>query len=89
MIGMVTGFIKNFFWIGFTLVEALVFYLVAPVVIGMVTAWGYILPFTHLSYWEIFSGFIIITFLGQFINKLTPKIVNVNTKQENENKYEK
>lgn len=79
MIGIILGFFKNMIWVGFTLVEGLVFMIafnyLAPILMSKWTLT--FLPTTHVGYWESVSLFIVIGFLGKFVKKLSPLSVNV------------
>ena len=83
MIGMLLSFLKNWIWLCFTVVESLVFTLafnfLAPRVneIYLITCkWK--LPFTHVHYWHVFAFIIVIHYLGQFIQNITPKFFYYN-----------
>jgi hypothetical protein len=89
MIGMILSFFKNMIWLGFSLVESLVFTLafnfLAPRVneIYLVNiTWK--LPFVHVHFWHVFTFFIVIHYVGQFIQNITPKIVNVTNNNKND-----
>lgn len=90
MIGALTSFFKNMIWLGFSLVESIVFtlafnYLAPKVNEIYLTAYTWKLPFTHVKYWHVFAFFIVIHYIGQFIQNVTPKIVHV-TNNNNCNK---
>lgn len=87
LLGVFASFIKNLIWIGFSLIESVMFTLafnfLAPKVneIYLVTStWK--LPFTHVGYWHVFAFFILIHYLGVFIQNVTPKIVNIQKSDE-------
>lgn len=84
--GMLLSFLKNLIWIGFSLVESvmltLAFNFLAPKVNAIYLAnvnWK--LPFEHVGYWHVFAFIIVIHYVGQFINTLTPKFVNITNKE--------
>lgn len=66
-----------------TWVESIVFtlafnYLAPKVNEIYLTAYTWELPFVHVGYWHVFAFFIVIHYIGTFIQHVTPKIVNVN-----------
>jgi len=84
--GMLLSFLKNLIWIGFSLVESIMitvaFNFLAPKVNAIYLAnvnWK--LPFEHVGYWHVFAFIIVIHYVGQFINTLTPKIVSITNKE--------
>ncbi|MFA5207487.1 MAG: hypothetical protein WC428_02405 [Candidatus Paceibacterota bacterium] len=83
MMGILLSFLKNLIWIGFSLIESIMFTLafnfLAPNVNTIYLATStWKLPFTHVQYWHVFAFFIVIHYIGQFIQNITPKIVSIN-----------
>jgi hypothetical protein len=90
IMGILMSFFKNMIWIGFSLIESIMFTLafnfLAPKINLIYLAnvhWK--LPFIHVGYWHVFAFFIVIHYIGQFIQNITPKFVNVTN---NNNKTE-
>jgi len=82
------AFIKLGFNIAFAVVSAIPFCIcwnrLAPVYLS-----EYIPDlFLKFPYWHVVGIFLICTFLGEQIQKLTPKIVSISQKNDNENKNE-
>jgi len=85
--GMLLSFLKNLIWIGYSLVESvmltLAFNFLAPRVNEIYLAtYTWKLPFTHVGYWHVFAFFIVIHYVGVFIQNLTPKFVNIQKSEE-------
>jgi hypothetical protein len=83
MIGMLLSFIKNWIWLTLTIVESLVFtvafnYLAPRVNEIYLAASTWKLPFTHVRYWHVFAFIIVIHYLGQFVQNITPKFFYYN-----------
>jgi len=80
----ILAFIKIAFNVAFAIVSAIPFWIswncVAPIYLK-----EYIpAVFLELPYWHVVAIFIVCTFLGEQIQKLTPKLVSIS--QSNENK---
>ena len=89
IMGVIFSFFKNLIWIGFSLIESimltLAFNFLAPRVNEIYLATStWKLPFTHVGYWHVFAFFIVIHYLGSFIQQLTPKIAYFTNKTEKE-----
>jgi len=87
--GILLSFLKNLIWIGFSLIESIMFTLafnfLAPKINEiylMSLSWK--LPFVHVGYWHVFAFFIVIHYLGQFIQNITPKIISINNSNKND-----
>lgn len=84
MIGILSGLVNYAIQVGYSLVEALVltlsFNYLAPI---LVNHYFIDLPFTHVNYWHVFAFILIVTILGYLINRLFPKIVNVENNSNN------
>ena len=79
----VIGLAKNIFWVGYSFVEALVFMWAFNYAAPIIASYGYDwLPTTNIGYWFTLSLFLLIGFIGTFINKLIPTIVKINQKVE-------
>ena len=82
---MLLGFIKNMLFVGFALIESLVFMIafnaIAPTLINL----GLPLPIDNVRWGFMWALFILIGFTGRWIKKLSPFSINVN----NSNKVEK
>jgi hypothetical protein len=83
LLGVFASFIKNLIWIGFALIESimvtLAFNFLAPKVNAIYLAnLNWKLPFEHVGYWHVFAFIIIMHYIGQFIQTITPKFVNIN-----------
>jgi hypothetical protein len=77
MLGMLLSFFKTWIWLTYNIVEAavltLAFNYLAPRVNELyLTTWK--LPFVHVTYWHVFAFFIVIHYVGNFIQTLTPKL---------------
>lgn len=79
------GFLLNIWlkieFVGYSLVEALIFFFAFNYLAPFVNENLLTLPVTHLSYWICLSLFIMIHFIGEFISKLSPKLVTIKTEQ--------
>ena len=81
----VLALVKVLFNVAFAIVSAIPFYYawncIAPVYLGF-------LPnvYQNLQYWHVVGIFLVCTFLGEQINKLTPKFVSVSQTNENRKK---
>jgi len=91
LLGIFASFLKNLIWIGFSLIEAvmltLAFNFLAPKINAIYLAnvsWK--LPFEHVQYWHVFAFIILLHYVGQFIQTVTPKFVNINNTKEGETK---
>jgi hypothetical protein len=90
MIGMLLAFLKNWIWMGFSLIESIMFtlafnFLAPSINLIYLANVKFKLPFTHVQYWHVFAFFIVIHYVGQFIQNITPKIVSINnTNKTNE-----
>lgn len=75
-LGHLLAFMKIFTNIGFAIVSAIPFWIcwnaIAPTYL-------YFIPklYQHFGYWDTVAIFLVCTFLGEQISKLTPKIVSV------------
>ena len=72
-----TAFIKISFEVVFSIVSAIPAWIawncVAPVYLSM-----YIPKvFQHIPYWHVVAIFLTFTYVGQLINKLVPRIINI------------
>jgi len=91
LLGIFASFLKNLIWIGFSLIEAIMltlsFNFLAPKIntIYLATA-NWKLPFEHVNYWHVFALIILLHYIGQFVQTLTPKFVNVNKTDESKTK---
>lgn len=78
----VMAFVKVAFNVAFAIVTAVPFYYswncIAPKYLPFVPEMYHSLP-----YWHIVAAFLVCTFLGEQIGKLTPKIVSVSQSNEN------
>ena len=83
MIGFLLGIVKNLFFIGYSLIESIVFYY----------AYGYLMPYIaksygvsipELTYWHCFSLFILIHFVGKFIKLISPFNIKIKNSSESE-----
>jgi hypothetical protein len=79
MLGIFYSFLKNWIWLTYTIVESLVFTLafnyLAPRVNEIYLAtYTFKLPFEHVRYFHVFAFFIVIHYVGNFIQTITPKI---------------
>jgi len=77
MLGMLLSFFKTWIWLTYNIVEAavltLAFNYLAPRVNELyLTTWK--LPFVQINYWHVFAFFIVIHYVGNFIQTLTPKL---------------
>ena len=74
-----TALIKISFEIVFSIVSAIpatiTWNCIAPVYLTMIPK-----IYQHIPYWHIVSIFLVITYIGQLINRLVPKLVNVEQK---------
>ena len=82
MFGIIVSFVKNWIWLTYTVFESLIFmvafnYLAPKVNEFYLTTWK--LPFVHVSYWHVFAFFIVIHYIGQFIQTITPKLFYYNS----------
>jgi hypothetical protein len=90
MIGMLLSFFKTWIWLTFNIVEAAVLtlafnYLAPKMNEFYLTTWK--LPFVQINYWHVFALFIVIHYLGKFIQDLTPKLFYYNnTETKNKEK---
>lgn len=88
MLGILVSFVKNWIWLTYTVFESLIlmvaFNYLAPKLNEIYLAsYTWKLPFTHVGYWHVFAFIIVIHYLGQFIQTITPKIVCFNNTNEN------
>lgn len=67
---------KTFTNVGFSIVGAIPFWIswncIAPVYLDFIPT-----VYQHLPYWHVVAFFLVCTFLGEQIAKLTPKIVSI------------
>jgi hypothetical protein len=85
ILGIILSFVKNMVWIGFSLIESVMltlsFNYLAPIVNAQyLKTWK--LPFEHVEFWHVFAFFIVIHYIGQFIQTVTPKIFYYNSTDE-------
>ena len=86
MFGIILSFLKTWTWLTYIIIEAAVLtiafnYLAPNLNSEYLTTWK--LPFDHISYWHVFAFFVVIKYVGQFIQTITPKIAYfVNNKEE-------
>ena len=85
MIGAFVGFIKNFFWIGYTIIDALFAMWVFNAMALDFVAWGLPLPITHVSWGTAIGFFLFVGFVGKLIQTLVPKIVSVTQTNNKDN----
>ena len=85
MIGFLMAIVKNFFFIGWSVIEALVFMIAFNYLAPAFSEKIYVLPVLNLEYLQCLSLFILIHFIGRFIQRLTPTIISL----KNTNKEEK
>lgn len=80
-IDWITALIKISFEIVFSIVTAI------PAVI----AWNCVAPvylkfipvlYQHLPYWHVVAIFLVVTYVGQLVNRLVPRIVNVEVRSK-------
>ena len=82
--GMLLGAFKNLVWVGYAAVEALLFMWVFNYLAPIFPTWGWnFLPVVHIGYWTSLCIFLLIGFLGNWIQSLVPSIVSI---QKNKNK---
>ena len=85
MLGFLLGVLKNFIFVGYSIVEAFVFMVAFNYLAPEVLTWGVNLPVSHFDYWTCLAIFILVHFFGQFINKLFPKFASINQAATNKN----
>jgi len=85
MLGALLGFIKNFFWIGYTIVDGLVAMIVFNNMAVDFVEWGLPLPVTHVSWGTAIGFFLFVGFVGKLIKTLIPPLVNIKQNNSNEN----
>lgn len=84
--GFLIGLLTQMMFVGYSIVEAFIFMLAFNYFAPWFSENLYHLPVIHVSYWVCISGFILIHYIGNFIGKLTPKIVKIENKNsESEN----
>ncbi len=86
MIGFLIGLAKNMMFVGYSIVNALLFMWVFNYFAPFINVNIVQLPVTNLSYWQCFSLFILIHFIGGFIKRLSPFSFNVNNSNKTEEK---
>jgi len=78
----IPAIIKVFFNIAFSIVTAIPFYYgwncIADVYLPFIPE-----LYQNLPYWDIVGFFLVCTYLGEQINKLTPKIVSISQSNDN------
>ena len=84
MIGALMGIIKNFFWIGYTVIDALIFMWVFNAIAFDLVTWGLWLPITTVSWGTAIAFFLLIGFVGKLIKTLVPTLISI--KQTNNEK---
>ena len=77
MFGIIVSFVKNWIWLTYTVFESMILmfafnYLAPKLNEFYLTTWK--LPYVHVNYWHVFAFFIVIHYLGNFIQTVTPKI---------------
>lgn len=82
--GMLTGLFKNFIWVGYSMVEALIFMWVFNFIAPELIVWGLTLPVLHIGYKFSLALFLSIGFIGSWIGTLTPKIISINNSTKTE-----
>jgi len=76
-LGLLAGIFKNLVWIAYSLIDALVFLYVFNYLAPYIVQWGLHLPIVHINYWVSLCLFLMIKFIGNWINLLTPKIIEI------------
>lgn len=77
MIGFLLSIVKNLFFIGFSIVESVVFMIAFNYMAPFVHAEMYELPVVNLTYLQCLALFILIHFVGRFVNTLFPTIISI------------
>ena len=79
----ITALVKVLFNIAFAIVGAIPFWIswncIAPVYLSAYLP----VVFLKLPYWDVVAIFIVCTFLGEQIQKLTPKIISISQSNDN------
>ena len=84
IMGFLLALMKNFFFVGYSIIEALVFMIAFNYLAPFISDKLYELPVVDLKYLQCLALFILIHFVCQFIHRLTPKLVSVNNTNKKE-----
>lgn len=86
MIGFITGVLLNFMWLGYNLVHSFILFVafnyLAPI---LVDRYAVPLPFTEVRYWHVFAALVVLRYVGEAIQTITPKLVSVNSNASDTN----
>lgn len=88
ILGIVTGWLKEFITLGIVFIEALVFMLAFD---WLSEIWdiyfyqlNYSLPVSEITYWHSFTILFFAHALGMIISKITPKFISVSNSSNSE-----
>lgn len=83
LVGFFLSLWKNLVFLGYSLIEALVFMVAFNYALPMINMYSG-LVLLELTYWNTFSIFVLIHFVGQFVSKLSPFKLSVSNNNKNE-----
>lgn len=85
MFGILLGILKNFIWVGYSIVESLLFMWVFNYTAPFMVEYGLPLPFVSITWKLSLCLFLLIGFAGNWIKSLVPTLINIdNTKTTKE-----
>jgi len=89
ILGFVSGLVKTGFQVGMCFVTAIPLSIVWNSLVPVYFSKWIPVQFQYIPFWHVVGLLILFTFVGEIIQKLTPKIVSVSSKSEAENKNNK
>ena len=75
--GIFGGLVKNLLWVGFSIVDSLLFMWVFNYLAPDLIEWGVPLPVDNIGWWFSLSLFLLIGFIVKFIATITPTIIKI------------
>ena len=82
MFGILMGIVKNMVFVGYSIIEALVFMIAYNNLAPFINDNLICLPVANIEYWNCVSMFILIHFIGRFIGKISPLRINLKNETE-------
>lgn len=85
LIGIILGWISQLVFVGYALIESAVLTIAFNYLAPILPEYGVNLPFEHVKYGHVFALTVLINIFGFWINRLTPKIIKIESKDKDSN----
>lgn len=82
MLGIFGSIVKNFIWIGYSIIESLVFMWVFNYAAPYMVEYGLTLPFVSITWKLSLCLFLLIGFVGNWIKTIIPTLVKIENKTD-------